>query len=46
MLKLFNDREACKHMGVNGRKFVMDNLTREHGTSRYVEVLKSVIKEK
>ena len=46
VLKLFNDREACKRMGVNGRKFVMDNLTREHGTSRYVEVLKSVIKEK
>ena len=41
ILKLYNDRELCKEMGSNGRQFVMDNLTREVGTSKYVEVIKS-----
>ena len=45
ILKLYNDRELCKKYGRNGRKFVMDNLTREVGTGKYVEVIKSVVKK-
>lgn len=45
ILKLYNDRDLCKEMGKNGRKFVMDNLTKEVGTSKYVEVIKSFEKE-
>jgi len=41
ILKLYNDRELCKEMGKNGRKFVMDNLTKEVGTQKYVDVIKS-----
>lgn len=41
ILKLYNDREMCKEMGKNGRKFVMDNLTKEVGTQKYVDVIKS-----
>lgn len=41
ILRLYNDRELCREMGKNGRKFVMDNLTKEVGTSKYVEVIKS-----
>lgn len=41
ILKLYNDRELCKEMGANGRKFVMDNLTKEVGTQKYVDVIKS-----
>lgn len=44
ILKLYHDRELCKEYGRNGRKFVMENLTREVGTSKYVEVIKSVVK--
>ena len=40
ILKLYNNRELCKEMGKNGRKFVMDNLTKEVGTRKYVEVIK------
>ena len=40
ILTLYNDRELCKEMGRNGRQFVMDNLTREVGTQKYVEVIK------
>lgn len=42
ILKLYNDRELCKEYGRNGREFIMNNLTREIGTSKYVEVIKSV----
>ena len=40
ILMLYNDRELCKTYGRNGRQFVMDNLTREAGTQKYVEVMK------
>lgn len=40
ILKLYGDKELCKEMGRNGRQFVMDNLTREVGTRKYVEVIK------
>jgi len=39
---LYRDRELCQEYGRNGRQFVMGNLTREVGTSKYVEVIKSV----
>lgn len=45
ILKLYNDRELCREMGKNGRQFVMDNLTREVGTQKYVDVIKSVVEE-
>ena len=45
ILKLYGDRELCKEMGRNGRQFVMDNLTKEVGTQKYVEVIKSLVKQ-
>ena len=41
ILKLYNDRDLCKEMGKNGRQFVMDNLTKDVGTKKYVDVIKS-----
>lgn len=41
ILKLYGDRELCKEMGRNGRNFVMENLTKEVGTQKYVDVIKS-----
>lgn len=46
ILKLYNDRELCREMGKNGRKFVMANLTKEVGTQKYVDVIKSFEKKK
>lgn len=37
--------ERCEEMGKNGRRFILENLTREVGTRKYVEVIKSVVKE-
>lgn len=45
ILKLYHDRELCREMGRNGRQFVMDNLTKQVGTQKYVDVLKSVYRE-
>lgn len=42
ILTLYNHRELCQEYGRNGRKFVMENLTREVGTQKYVDVIKEV----
>ena len=42
IIKLYESRDLCKKYGTNGRQFVMDNLTREVGTRKYVDVIKEV----
>lgn len=44
IIKLYENRDLCKEYGKNGRQFVMKNLTREVGTQKYVDVIKSVVK--
>lgn len=41
ILNLYHHPELCKEYGRNGRQFVMDNLTKEVGTRKYVEVIRS-----
>jgi glycosyltransferase involved in cell wall biosynthesis len=43
ILTLYGNRVLCKEYGRNGRQFVMDNLTKEVGTQKYVEVIKEVV---
>ena len=45
ILTLYNNRELCNEYGRNGRQFVMDNLTKEVGTQKYVNVIRSVVKQ-
>ena len=35
--------EHCKEMGTNARQFILDNLTKEVGAKKYVEIIKSVL---
>ena len=37
---LMTDRERCAQMGSNARQFILDNLTKDVGTRKYVEVIK------
>lgn len=37
---LMADRDRCEQMGRNARQFILENLTKEVGTRRYVEVIK------
>lgn len=38
---LYHDKEKGVEMGKNGRRFILQNLTKEIGTSKYVQVIKS-----
>lgn len=35
----------CEEMGRNARRFILDNLTKEVGSKKYVEIIKSVVKK-
>lgn len=41
--RLYENPSLCLKYGQNGRKFVMENLTKEVGTQKYVDVIKSVV---
>lgn len=41
ILTLFRNREKGIEMGKNGRKFILQNLTKEIGINKYVQILKS-----
>ena len=43
--QLATNRKKCEEMGKNARQFIMDNLTKEVGAKKYVEIIKSVVKE-
>lgn len=45
ILNLYHHPELCKEYGRNGRQFVMENLTKEVGTRKYVEVIRSLTPE-
>lgn len=35
----------CEEMGKNARQFILENLTKEVGSKKYVEIIKSVVKK-
>ena len=43
ILYLYQNKEKCKKIGENGRKFILENLTKEIGTSKYIKVLEDVM---
>lgn len=42
ILNLLENPDLCRQYGATGRKFILQNLTKELGTRKYVEVMKSV----
>ena len=42
---LVADPSRCEEMGRNARQFILDNLTKEVGTKKYVDVIKSFEKQ-
>lgn len=40
ILEMYHHPDRCREYGINGRKYVMDNLTKSTGTQRYVDVIK------
>lgn len=45
VLWLYENKEARIQMGDNGRKFIMNNLTRKAGTSKKINIIEKVIYE-
>lgn len=43
--QLATNREKCEKMGRNARQFILDNLTKEVGAKKYVDIIKSVVKK-
>lgn len=43
--QLATNREKCEEMGQNARQFILDNLTKEVGAKKYVDIIKSVVKQ-
>lgn len=43
ILDMYNNRENLKSMGQNGRKFILENLTKEISTTKIINVLKGVL---
>lgn len=41
ILDLYRNRDGVKAMGVNGRKYISANLSKEKGTSAYVRIIKN-----
>ena len=41
--RLSQNPALCARMGRNGREFILRNLTKEVGTAKYVEVIRSVV---
>ena len=41
ILTLYHNPALCKELGRNGRRFIMENLTKEAGTQKYVNIIKS-----
>lgn len=40
------NRKMCEEMGYNARQLILEKFTREYGTKRYVEIIKSVVERK
>lgn len=46
ILKLYSDRILCETMGINARKYIEINLSRNLQTKKYIETIKSLVGEK
>jgi glycosyltransferase involved in cell wall biosynthesis len=45
ILKMYSHKKDLQQMGANGRKFVLQNLTRKQGTASYVNVITAFAKD-
>ncbi len=43
--QLASNPQSCEEMGNNARQFILNNLTKEVGSKKYVEIIKSVVKK-
>lgn len=45
ILHLYSNPSLCKEYGRNARRYIEENLTKEVGTGRYIDIVKSIAKK-
>lgn len=45
ILDMYNNRELCAEYGRNARRYILDNVSKEKSTQKYVDVIKEVVEE-
>lgn len=45
IMEMYNDRELCAEYGRNARQYILDNVSKDKSTQKYVDVIKQVVEE-
>ena len=45
IMEMYDDRELCAEYGRNARQYILDNVSKEKSTQKYVDVIKEVVEE-
>lgn len=45
IINLYKNKDTIDEMGKNGRKFILENLTKEKSTGKIIDVLKNAVKQ-
>ena len=46
IIEMYNNRELCAEYGRNARQYILDNVSKEKSTQKYVDVIKEVVEER
>lgn len=45
IMDMYNNRDLCAEYGRNARQYILDNVSKEKSTQKYVDVIKEVVEE-
>lgn len=45
IMDMYNNRELCAEYGRNARQYILDNVSKDKSTQKYVDVIKEVVEE-
>lgn len=45
IMEMYNNRELCVEYGRNARQYILDNVSKDKSTQKYVDVIKEVVEE-
>lgn len=45
IMDMYNNQELCAEYGRNARQYILDNVSKEKSTQKYVDVIKEVVEE-
>ena len=45
IMEMYNNRELCAEYGNNARQYILDNVSKEKSTQKYIDVIKEVVEQ-